>query len=142
MRVCMIDFVQVPKHAHAHPRTRIYKLESYFPHTHLFGLSTFLAEERNKEIGIRKVLGASISKIIQTLSKEFILLIIIANVLAWLPAWYYLNRWLDTFTFRTSLNWWLFLIAGIISLTIALFIVGLQSYLVGSKNPVEAIKAE
>ncbi len=108
----------------------------------LYGLASFITEQRTKEIGIRKVLGASISKIIQTLSKEFIMLIIIANVLAWLPAWYYLNRWLDTFTFRTSLNWWLFLVAGIISLTIALFIVGLQSYLAGSKNPVEAIKAE
>lgn len=108
----------------------------------LFGLASFITEQRTKEIGIRKVLGASITKIIQTLSKEFVVLIIIANVLAWIPAWYYLNRWLDTFTFRTSLNWWLFLVAGVISLLIALFIVGLQSYIAGSKNPVEAIKAE
>jgi len=108
----------------------------------LFGLASYITEQRTKEIGIRKVLGASIMRIIKTLSKEFVVLIIISNILAWLPAWYYLNRWLNTFTFRTSLSWWLFFAAGVISLLIALSIVGLQSYLAGRKNPVEAIKAE
>ena len=108
----------------------------------LFGLASYITEQRTKEIGIRKVLGASILRIIKTLSKEFVILIALSNLLAWLPAWYYLNRWLDTFTFRTSLSWWLFFVAGFISLLIALSIVGLQSYLAGRKNPVEAIKAE
>jgi len=108
----------------------------------LFGLASYITEQRTKEIGIRKVLGASISTIIKTLSQEFIILVLIANVIAFLPAWYYLNKWLDGFTFRTGLSWWLFISAGIISLVIALFIVGLQSYRAGQKNPVQAIKAE
>jgi len=108
----------------------------------LFGLASYITEQRTKEIGIRKVLGASILKIIQTLSKEFVILVVIANVLAWLPAWYFLNDWLDGFTFRTGLSWWLFVVAGVISLLIALLIVGLQSYRAGRMNPVQAIRAE
>ena len=108
----------------------------------LFGLASYITEQRTKEIGIRKVLGASIITIIKTLSLEFIILVIIANILAWLPAWYYLNQWLDGFTFRTGLSWWLFVMSGIISLLIALFIVGLQSYRAGRMNPVQSIKAE
>jgi len=108
----------------------------------LFGLASYITEQRTKEIGIRKVLGASITKIIKTFSKEFVVLVIVANVIAWFPAWYFLNDWLDGFTFRTGLSWWLFVAAGIISLLIALLIVGLQSYRAGRMNPVQAIKAE
>lgn len=108
----------------------------------LFGLASYITEQRTKEIGIRKVLGASITKIIKTLSKEFVILVFVANVIAWLPAWYFLNDWLDGFTFRTGLSWWLFVAAGFISLLIALLIVGFQSYRAGRMNPVQAIKAE
>ncbi len=86
----------------------------------LFGLASYITEQRTKEIGIRKVLGASIIKIIETLSKEFVILVIISNILAWIPAWYFINDWLNGFTFRTGLSWWLFLAAGIISLLVAL----------------------
>lgn len=108
----------------------------------LFGLASYITEQRTKEIGIRKVLGASIITIIETLSKEFVILVVIANIIAWFPAWYYLNEWLDGFTFRTGLSWWLFVVAGITSLLIALLIVGFQSYRAGRMNPVQAIKAE
>lgn len=108
----------------------------------LFGLASYMTEQRTKEIGIRKVLGASIGKIVATLSKEFIYLVIIANLLAWLPAWYFLNQWLDTFIYSTGLSWWLFILSGLLSLIIALLVVGLQSYLAGKMNPIESIKSE
>ena len=108
----------------------------------LFGLASYMTEQRTKEIGIRKVLGASVRKIVATLSREFILLGVVANVLAWLPAWYFLNRWLDTFIYRTGLSWWLFVLSGLLSLFIALMVVGLQSYLAGRMNPIDYIKGE
>ncbi len=108
----------------------------------LIGLAAYMIEQRTREIGIRKVLGASIPGIIQTLSKEFIWLIMIANILAWLPAWFYLNQWLDEFVFRIRINGWVFLVSAISSLLIAMLIVGLQSYRAGSMNPIKAIKTE
>ena len=108
----------------------------------LIGLASYIIEQRKREIGIRKVLGATIPGIIQTLSKEFVLLVVLANVLAWIPAWIYLENWLDGFVFRTRLSGWVFLMSAVFSLMIAIFIVGFQSYRAGSRNPVKALRAE
>jgi len=108
----------------------------------LFGLAAYITEQRTKEIGIRKVLGASVSTIIQTLSREFVILVLIANLLAWIPAWYFLGQWLDGFVFRTGLSWWLFILSAVISLAISLLIVGFQAYRSARMNPVDAIKYE
>ncbi len=108
----------------------------------LIGLSAYITEQRTREIGIRKVLGASVSSLVQTFSREFVILVLVANLIAWVPAWIYLGRWLNGFAFSTQLNIWLFLLSGLISLAIALAIVGFQSYRAGNMNPVDAVRAK
>jgi putative ABC transport system permease protein len=107
----------------------------------LFGLASFTTEQRTREIGIRKVLGASSIVIIRLISREFVVLLLISNIIAWLPAWYFLNRWLDGFVFRTNISWWLFLVSAVISMVTALTIVGFQSFRSSRMNPVDAIRA-
>jgi len=108
----------------------------------LFGLAAFSAERRTKEIGIRKVLGASIVGIVQLLSKEFIVLIVFANVIAWPVAYYVMNRWLENFAYRVAIGWETFLAAGTLALVIALVTVSFQAIKAALANPVEALKCE
>lgn len=108
----------------------------------LFGLSSFLTEQRTKEIGIRKVLGASISGIINLITKEYVLLVIISNAIALPVAWYAMNKWLENFAYRVDIGWSIFALAGISALAIALFTVIFQAVKAALANPVDAIKYE
>src|SRR4030095_246262 len=93
----------------------------------LFGLATYAAEQRIREIGIRKVLGASVSGIVTMLSKDFIKLVLIASVLAIPVSWWMMNNWLSDFAYRTKIYWWIFVVAGALALLVALFTVGLKA---------------
>lgn len=108
----------------------------------LFGLATFLAEQRTKEIGVRKVLGASVSSILFMLSKEFIKWIIIANVIAIPVAYYFMHKWLQEFAYRINISWWVFAAAGIVALIIALVTVSFQAIKAATANPVESLRYE
>lgn len=108
----------------------------------LFGLASFTAEQRTKEIGIRKVLGASIPNLVLLLSKEFIKLVAMAFALAAPLAYYFMTGWLDDFAYHTSLKWHLFAFAGILSLIIAFFTVSYQAIKVALANPIESLRYE
>jgi putative ABC transport system permease protein len=108
----------------------------------LFGLATFSAEQRTKEIGIRKVLGSSVTGIVGLLSKDFVKLVLIGNVVAIPLAWYIMNQWLQEFHFRTPLNWWVFGAAVVLSLAIALLTVSYQALKAALMNPVSALRSE
>lgn len=108
----------------------------------LFGLVTFTAEGKVKEIGVRKVLGAGIPDIVMLLSKEFLGLIVIAAAIAFPVAWYGLNKFLQGYAYRTELSWWVFVLAGIIALCIALITVSFQSIKAALANPVESLRTE
>jgi ABC-type antimicrobial peptide transport system permease subunit len=108
----------------------------------LFALVAYMAETRRKEIGIRKVLGASVSSIVILLSKEFLILVTISIVIASPVAWWAMNQWLVTYPYRTYIPWWLFIVVGCISLCIALLTVGFQAIKAAMENPVKAIKSE
>lgn len=108
----------------------------------LFGLAAFITEKRIKEIGIRKVLGASIVEIIVLLSKEFTKWVLIANIIAWPVAYYFMNNWLTNFAYRTEISFWVFIISGIATLLIALFTICIQIYKAASSNPIESLKYE
>ncbi len=108
----------------------------------LFGLATYAAEQRIREIGIRKVLGASIVQLIAMLSKDFIKLVIIATVIAIPVAWWMMNTWLNDFAYRTKMYWWVFLIAGSMALLIALLTVGLKAMKAAVANPVKSLRTE
>ncbi len=108
----------------------------------LFGLVTFTAEQRVKEIGIRKVLGASVPGIIQMLSKDFIKLVLIAAVIAFPVAWWAMNRWLGDFEYRISIGWWVFVVSGIAAVLIALLTVSFQAVKAAIANPVKSLRTE
>lgn len=108
----------------------------------LFGLASFLTERRSKEIGLRKVLGATQSDIAVRLSGEFLIGILIANVIAWPIAWYFLRRWLQNFVYRIDLTIWPFLGAGTAVLAIALLTVSWQTIRAATANPVDALRYE
>lgn len=108
----------------------------------LFGLASFMAEQRTKEIGIRKVLGASVSGVVLLLSKEYIKWILIANIVAWPLAYYFMNKWLQNFAFRTGLNLWMFLASGIAALIIALTTVSYQSLKAALSHPAKCLRYE
>lgn len=108
----------------------------------LFGLASFAAEQRTREIGIRKVLGSSVSGIVILLTKEFTKWVLLANLLAWPAAWYGLTKYLDHFAYSTNLKWYMFLVSGALALIIALVTVSIQTAKAARANPVEAIKYE
>lgn len=108
----------------------------------LFGLASFITEQRTKEIGVRKVLGASIRSIMTSLSKEFVLLILLANLLAWYPAYYFLNGWLEGFAFRVDLSLLTFVVAAAGALLIALSTISFKTYMAARRNPVRSLRYE
>jgi len=108
----------------------------------LFGLSTFMAQQKTKEIGIRKTLGASIAAIFFLLSKEFLKWLVLANLIAWPVAYYFMNRWLQDFAYRININWWIFVLSGSIALAIALLTVSYQAIKAATANPVESLRYE
>lgn len=108
----------------------------------LFGLSAFVAEQRVKEIGIRKILGASVSGLVGLLSKDFVKLILIAFVIAAPIAWYFMNGWLQDFEYRIRLNWTIFLAAGLATLLIAVITISLQAIKAAVANPVKNLRTE
>ena len=108
----------------------------------LFGLAAFSAEQRNKEIGIRKVLGASVAGIVQLLSKDFLKLVVVSFIIATPIAWYGMNKWLQSFAYRIPLSWWMFALAGMIAVFIALFTVSTQAIRAALTNPVKSLKSE
>lgn len=108
----------------------------------LFGLVTYAAEQRTKEIGLRKVLGATVSNIVTMLSKDFLKLVLIASLIAFPIAWFGMNKWLQDFAYRVSISWWIFLIAALIAVLIALVTVGVQAIKAAIANPVRALRSE
>jgi putative ABC transport system permease protein len=108
----------------------------------LFGLVTYAAEQRTKEIGIRKVLGASVSGIVGLLSRDFTMLVGIAALIAFPVAWWAMYRWLDTFAYRTEISWWIFLVAGAGALAIALLTVSIQTIRAALANPIKSLRSE
>jgi len=108
----------------------------------LLGLSMFMAELRTKEIGVRKVLGASVGSIVALLSQDFLKLVMIAILLASPIAWYAMHNWLQDFAYHTEINWWVFALAGFISIGIALITVSFQSIKAALMNPVKSLKSE
>jgi len=108
----------------------------------LFGLTSFIAEQKTKEIGIRKVLGASASKIMILLTQEYILLIILANLLAWPLAWYGMNKWLESFAYRIDLNIGFFILAAVTAFLIAMVSVSSQFIKATKANPADSLRYE
>jgi ABC-type antimicrobial peptide transport system permease subunit len=108
----------------------------------LFGLASFVAEQRTKEIGVRKVLGASILNIWQMLSKDFVLLVIISCFISIPIAWYYLHEWLQRYEYRTPISGWIFIIAGMGAMAITLLTVSFQAIKAAIANPVKSLRSE
>lgn len=108
----------------------------------LFGLASYSAERRVKEIGIRKVMGASVQHIVGLLSRHFIKLVLIANLIAWPLAWYVLDRWLRDYAYRVTISWWVFVLAGVIALLIALVTVSMLAMKAAVANPVKSLRTE
>ncbi|MDP9049071.1 MAG: ABC transporter permease, partial [Bacteroidota bacterium] len=108
----------------------------------LFGLSAFTITQRVKEIGVRKVLGASIPQIVTELSKDFLKLVLIASVIAFPIAWYSMNNWLVAFAFHVGIGWWVFVLAGVIALIIAFATISFQSIKAALANPVKSLRSE
>ncbi|MBX2927505.1 MAG: ABC transporter permease [Saprospiraceae bacterium] len=108
----------------------------------LFGLALFTAEQRTKEIGIRKVLGASVTGIAGLLAKDFLKLVLIAIVIASPVAYYFMDKWLADFAYRIELEWWMFTLAGVAAISIAFFTVSFQSVRAALTNPVESLRSE
>jgi putative ABC transport system permease protein len=108
----------------------------------LFGLATYTAEQRSKEIGIRKVLGASVAQVTQMLSKEFIKLVLIGCVIAFPLSWWAMHKWLQDFAYKIDISWWVFVLAGFTALLIALLTVSFKAIKAALANPVKSLRAE
>jgi putative ABC transport system permease protein len=108
----------------------------------IFGLSIFASQQRIKEIGIRKINGAKVSEILTMLNKDFVKWVAIAFVIATPIAYYAMHKWLENFAYKTELSWWIFALAGLLALGIALLTVSWQSWKAATRNPVEALRYE
>ncbi len=108
----------------------------------LFAIALLAIVQRTKEIGIRKVLGASVPQIVGLVSKDFLLLVLVAIVIATPLAWYVMHNWLQSFYYRIQISWWVFALAGLIALVIAFITLSLQSVKAALKNPVNSLRSE
>lgn len=108
----------------------------------IFGLALYSSEQRSKEIGIRKINGAKISEILTMLNKDFVKWVAIAFIIAIPIAYYAMNKWLENFAYKTNLSWWIFALAGLLALGIAILTVSWQSWKAATRNPVEALRYE
>ena len=108
----------------------------------IFGLASFMAEQKTKEIGIRKVMGASVPVIVKMFSTEFTKLVVIGNILAWPLAYYAMNKWLENFAYHTTLKWWMFILGALLSVVVVLFTISYQSYKAAIKNPATSLRYE
>ena len=108
----------------------------------LLGLSVQIAEQRTKEIGIRKTLGASASGIVRLLCRDFVLLILLSNIIAWPAVYFLMSRWLQNFVFHASLSAWLFVLGGGIALVLSMATIGFQAVKAASADPVKSLRYE
>jgi putative ABC transport system permease protein len=108
----------------------------------LYGLSSFMAERRLKEIGVRKVMGASVSQIVGMMSKEFVRLVVIAFVIAVPLAWFVMDRWLQTFEYKIPVDFMVFVYAGLSAMAIALFTISFESFKAASADPARTLRNE
>jgi putative ABC transport system permease protein len=108
----------------------------------LFGLATYTAQVKLKEIGIRKVLGASVANITAMLSKDFLMLVLISLVISSPIAWFAMNKWLEDYAYRTSIGWWVFVFAGASALLIAFVTISFQAIRAALANPVKSLRSE
>jgi len=108
----------------------------------LFGLATYMAEQRIKEIGIRKVLGATVANITSMLSKDFMILVLVAAVIAFPLSWWAMNNWLEGFAYRINVEWWVFAVSGLLAMVIALVTVSVQAIKASLTNPVKNLRSE
>jgi putative ABC transport system permease protein len=108
----------------------------------LLGLAMFSTIQRTKEIGVRKVLGASVSSILILVSKDFIKLVLFASIVAFPLAWWVMSKWLEDFSYRINISWWIFLIAGLVALLVALITVSFQAIKAAIANPVKSLRTE
>jgi ABC-type antimicrobial peptide transport system permease subunit len=108
----------------------------------LYGLASFMAVQRIKEVGIRKVLGATAGNIVYLFSKEFIILIAIAFAIATPIAWYYMHQWLQDYAYRINISWWLFAVGGLVAIIIALATISFQAVKAAIANPVKSLRTE
>jgi len=108
----------------------------------IFTMSLFSCQRRTKEIGIRKINGAGPAEVMALLNKDLVILVIIAFVIATPVAWYSMHKWLQGFAYRTEISWWIFALAGLLALGIALFTVTWQTWRAATRNPVEALRYE
>ncbi len=108
----------------------------------LFGLAIFVAQRRVKEIGVRKAMGASSISIILLLSRSFLVWVLLANVIAWPVAWYFMDAWLSNFSYRIQINVWTFLVSGALAMVVALLTIIYRAWVAASRNPVDALRYE
>jgi ABC-type antimicrobial peptide transport system permease subunit len=108
----------------------------------LFGLTSYTAEQRTKEIGIRKTMGATVPKVVFLLSTEFLVLVILSMIIAIPASWYFMDQWLQDYAYRTPLSWWVFAIAAVLVMIIAILTVSYQAIKTGLTNPAEALRYE
>jgi ABC-type antimicrobial peptide transport system permease subunit len=108
----------------------------------LFGLSAYTAERRTKEIGIRKVLGASVTGITGLLTKDFMILVLLSALIAFPVAWWAMTKWLQGYAYRIDINWWVFVLAGATAMLIALVTISFQSVKAALSNPVKSLRTE
>ena len=108
----------------------------------LLGLAAYATQQRTREISIRKVLGASESSIVTMLSKDFLKLVLLSSAIAFPIAWWGMNKWLQDFAYRTNVGWWIFIVAGLAALLIALFTVSTQALKAAFTNPIKNLRTE
>jgi len=108
----------------------------------LFGLSAFVIEQRTKEIGIRKVLGASVQNVLLLVSKDFLLLVGIAFLISVPVTWWAMHNWLQDFAYRINIKWWVFILAGLVAILISIVTISFQAVKAAITNPVKSLRSE